>query len=140
MDFRNFGINAQALAVMAYLGNRDGIESSWNKEASNYMAEVRAAPFYNGRERGIVFYMTNARGKQLNIVVYEHRNTDQICAIRWEKNTYINPPNLNDLGEDVFPTSHSYTESWKYGEAHLAADWIYEEFNNYWDEGPAARS
>lgn len=130
MNFNNFDINPQALAVMAYLGTYDGIEASYCPGAG-YLAHVRAAPWYNGRERGIVFYMQDVKGEQLNIAVYEHRNSDQICALMWVK-TYINPPSLATLPEDVFKDKYDYTESWNYGEAVLASRWIIKKFNDFW--------
>lgn len=132
MNFNNFGIQPQAMAVMAYLGNYDGIEPSWKD--GRYHARVEAAPWYNGRERGIVFYMSNPSGKQLNIAVYEHRNTDSICALMWEQNTYINPPTLQELPEGVFESKWDYSQSWNYGDPSATANWIYEQFCDHWNK------
>lgn len=128
----NFGIGYQALAVMAYLNGRDGIEVSWNN--GRYHADVKAAPWYNGRERGIVFYMRDPAFKhQLNIAVYEHRNSDSICALRWE-NTTFNPPILADIPEGVYQNKWDTAMDFSYGEASNMANWVYEQFSDFWKE------
>jgi hypothetical protein len=128
----NFDIGAQALAVMSYFNSHDGIEPSW--ENGRYRAEVKAAPWYNGRERGIVFYMRTASYKnQLNIAVYEHRNTDTICALRWQGNTF-NPPTLADIPAGTYQDKWDTAKDFGYGQAQEMAQWLYNEFCNYWQE------
>lgn len=133
---KNYGIQAAALAVQAYLENYDGIESSWNSEKGRYMASPSVAPWYNGRERGIVVYMHSKASKgQINIVVYEHRNSDHICAVVWEQHTYINPPSLTGMPADIMQSKWDFTKMWSYTEAVVAAQWIYEQLDKYWPEG-----
>lgn len=128
----NFDIGSQALAVMAYLNTYDGIEPSWN--GHRYTAEVKAAPWYNGRERGIVFYMRSQQYKhQLNIAVFEHRNTDGICAIRWDGTTF-NPPTLTDIPEGTYQNKWDTSKDYDYGEAAQMAKWLYDEFTEFWKE------
>jgi hypothetical protein len=128
----NFGIGSQALAVMAYFNAHDGIEPSWNN--GRYCAEVNAAPWYNGRERGIVFYLRDLRHQhQLNIAVYEHRNTDSICAVRWKGYTF-NPPGLADIPEGTYQDKWDTAHDVSWGEAHSMAQWVYEQFCEFWKE------
>jgi hypothetical protein len=130
---QNYGISAAALAVQAYIQAQDGVESSWNSELKRYDAEPRVAPWYNGRERGIVIYMTNRDySDQINIAVYEHRNSDNICAVVWHQLTYINPPCLATLPEDVFKHQWDVAESWSYYKAVDAAGWVVEQLDNFW--------
>ena len=128
----NFGIGAQALAVMAYFNEHDGIEPSWDN--GRYCAEVNAAPWYNGRERGVVFYMRSENYKhQLNIAVYEHRNSDAICAVRWVGSTF-NPPTLTDIPEGTYQNKWDTSKDFSYGQSHEMAHWLYEEFCDFWKE------
>jgi hypothetical protein len=132
---KNYGIGAAALAVQSYIESRDGIEPSWNKERGRYDAEPRVAPWYNGRERGIVIYMNNHNHTdQINIAIYEHRNSDNICALMWRQKTYINPPCLATLPEDVFKDKWDVTESWSYYKAVDAASWVVEQLEEFWTE------
>ena len=40
---------------------------------------------------------------QLNIAFFEHRNSDNICAVCWEQVT-VNPPSIDLFNEAPFPT------------------------------------
>lgn len=123
----NFGINWQALAVLANLQSRDGLESSWSGE--RYNARVESAPWYNGRERGVVFYLRHPSGRQVNLAVFEHRVGDHICAAEWEGVTF-NPPVINDL-PDSFDGA-DWSEDWPHGSIVEAADWVYKRLERFW--------
>jgi hypothetical protein len=132
---KNYGIGAAALAVQAYIESYDGVESSWNNERHRYDAEPRVAPWYNGRERGIVIYMTGARHRnQINIAIYEHRNSDSICALMWRQDTFLNPPSLATLPEDVFKDKWDVTGTWGPDEAVTVARWAVDCLDNFWVE------
>jgi hypothetical protein len=136
---RNYGIGAAALAVQAYIESRDGVESSWNKEKGRYMAEPRVAPWYNGRERGIVIYMVNRDySDQINIAVYEHRNSDNICALMWNQLTYMDPPTLATMPKGVFESKWDVTESWPYYKAVDAAEWVVAQLDEFWQKADVA--
>lgn len=136
---KNYGIGAAALAVQAYIEAYDGVGPSWNSEQVRYDAEPRVAPWYNGRERGIVIYMSNRNHTdQINIAVYEHRNSDNICALMWRQYTGINPPSLATLPEDVFKDKWDVTQSWSYNKAVDAASWVVEQLDHFWLETESA--
>lgn len=136
---KNYGIKAAALAVKGYLDGYDGIESSWNDEASRYLADVKCAPWYNGREAGIVVYMRGAHSKgQLNLAIYEHRNSDNICVLMWEQDTHINPPCLANLPDGVMPTKWDYSKSFNYNGAVEAAAWVKDQLEAFWTESARA--
>lgn len=136
---KNYGIGAAALAVQAYIDSHDGVESSWNSEKRCYEAEPRVAPWYNGRERGIVIYMNSHNYKdQINIAVYEHRNSDNICALMWRQNTFLNPPSLAILPDHVFKDKWDVTKVWDYTGASEAASWVVEQLNQFWKETETA--
>jgi hypothetical protein len=124
----NFGINWQALAVLANLQSRDGLECSW--DGGRYRARVESAPWYNGRERGVVFYLLHPSGRQLNLAVFEHRVGDHICGAEWEGAT-LNPPTFHDLPEGRFDGS-AWSEDWAHGSVCEAAEWVYGRLEKFW--------
>lgn len=127
-------VNWQAHGVLAALRRFDGIECSWDQESCQYLAEPEVNPWFNGRERGYVISLRSINCmRRLNIVFFEHRNSDSICAVMFEK-TGINPPNINDI-----PESHPFKKS-KYdhdfsvscGEFIKMSDWIMDRLSEFW--------
>lgn len=130
----NFGIHPKALCVAQLLAYRDGLECSWDDDSHFYRADIDVAPWYNGRERGLVFSMRSPRfGKgQINIVVYEHRNSDEICLLQFHTPGLINPPTLADVPDDVYVDKYDVSASFSYNQIVEAADWIYDQLTEYW--------
>jgi hypothetical protein len=123
----------QANAVRAYLEMYDGVEPSWSDEWKRY-EDVNIAEWHNGRERGYVVMFTNPKREQLNIAFFEHRNSDEICALAWVQST-INPPTIEsakfgDIYKDKYDVSHSVGV----GQAKDMADWIYEQLCVHWSK------
>lgn len=134
IDF-TFNVHPSALAVAHLLNRHDGIESSWDKMRSEYLARINTAPWYNGRERGLVFVLSDrsyACRKVCVAVVYEHRNSDCVCILHWEADhNYLNPPTLADIPEGTFKDKWDVAESFKYDEHHKAAQYIYDLFETF---------
>lgn len=131
------GANAQAQAVLAYIRMYVGLENSWSREESRYLAEPEVNRWHNGREQGYVVTLRSSNYKRnIHIAFYEHRNSDSIHAVKFELSGLINPPTINDIPEDhpfynsKWDTNHSVSV----GKAMEMADWIYEELNNWWEE------
>lgn len=128
--FKNHdGMNVQAQAVKAYLSGHDGLEPSWSKEKQKYMVEPEIYPWYNGREKGYVVCVKIAH-KQLNIAFFEHRNSDAICAIKFEVYTF-DPPTPDDIPKTAYKDKWDVSHTVAVGCAEEMARWIYEEMNNY---------
>ena len=92
------GANYQARATLMFLQRNANIESSWNKECKCYDAEIKVARWENCREQGYIVSLCSKKfggGEQLNIAFFEHRNCDNICAVKWEQNS-INSITIND--------------------------------------------
>ena len=128
------GANGQARAVLAYLSMHDGIEQSWSAEWKRYLAEPQVDRWHNCREQGyVVTLKSEDYSRQINIVFFEHRNSDEICAVEWE-GRYLNPPTINDIPKthpyctDKFAVSHH--ESW--GDAQKMAEWIFIRLTDFW--------
>lgn len=134
LHYHQDGANRNAQAVLAMLQYRigDGIESSYKD--GRYRAEIEIARWSNCREQGYMAYFCNESGETLNIAWYEHRNSDDICAIKWEQSAFPNPVTIATIKPGVFPTKHDYSYSVAYNEAYQMAQWIYEQFVIHWDQ------
>jgi len=111
------GANYQAQAVLAYINTE--------------IEDVKISRWENCREQGYVLSLRNRSTSQLNICFFEHRNSDDICAIKWIQNT-INAPTIDtaefgDTYSDKWDLSHSVS----YGEAESMAKWIESEFDQH---------
>lgn len=73
-DF-NDGANWQAQCVLAYL--RAHLERKEN---------INVVRYDNCREQGYIFFKQE-ENRQMNVAVYEHRNSDSICIVAFESLT-----------------------------------------------------
>ena len=133
------GANYQAKAVLAFLQARCDIEESWNKEYHKYDAEPEVARWENCREQGYVVSMRAKNNEQINIAFFEHRNSDSICAVKWEQST-INAPTIDTakFGK-IYKTKFDVSHSVGYGKVVEMADWIKKELDSFWSENLIAR-
>lgn len=140
-EYLQDGANYQAKAVLAFL-QRMSIEESWNDERKEYDAEPKVARWENCREQGyIVSLRSKNRGQQLNIAFFEHRNSDSICAIKWEQIS------MNSITIDTAQfNGQCYNSKWdvsksvSYGQAKELADWIEAELTEFWIETASKES
>lgn len=131
-NYNNDGANYQAKAVLAFLQIFRIVES-WDVDKRDYLAEPKVSRWENGREQGYVVMLTSADlSKQLNIAFFEHRNSDSICAVKWEQTT-INAPTI-DTAEfgDVYKDKYDVSHSVDYAKVKEMADWIKEELTKFW--------
>ena len=134
-------INRQAEAVLAYVRYEigDGIDPSWDYEQKDYLAVPMVNEWVNGREKGYVITMTDKFwNKQINIVFYEHRNTDLICALMWENNRFGIPSIQDAIDFGHFNSSSDYTHSVSVGRADEMAAWIKDQLYRFWVENSDA--
>lgn len=135
------GADAQSNAVLAYLAGHASIEESWNQEFHAYDAEPEIARWHNCREQGyVVSLRSQDRSRQLNIAFFEHRNSDEIVAVKWEQNT-INPPTIEtakfgNIYKDKYDVSHRAS----YAEAAAMADWIHQQLVEFWKATAQAKA
>ncbi len=112
-----FGLNAQALAVLALLAERAPDFAPWNEKDRCFEVEIKTYPYYNGRERGIILSCKRGNvgtGDALLITVGQVRSGDQI-TLQWgisERLPYLVAPTwefftetkkCSQLGEKLFP-------------------------------------
>lgn len=135
-NYLNDGANARVQSVMCYLKYLlgDGIEESWNKETHRYDASVKIARWENCREQGYVISLRSKNyEKQLNIAFFEHRNSDELCAIKWEQTS------MNSLTIDTAKFGDVYKDKWdvsfevRYHEIARLAEWIFQELTEFWE-------
>lgn len=127
------GANHQARAVLEmvrYLLG-DGIESSWDDEYKRYTAEIQFTRFDNCREQGYVIYLRDKSfSKQINIVFYEHRNSDELYVQINDKRTF-HAPTLEDI-------TSTMKDKWEaaftaqFGEITPIAAFIVKKLEEFW--------
>ena len=126
-NYLNDGACVQARCVLAYIQSR-GVELK-NKTYQ----DVNIGRWCNCREQGYVISLTNINREQLNIVWFEHRNTDSICIIRWEQSTF-NLPNIDTIPEQEYRDKWDTDFSFGYGEYSECSDKIIELLENHWNK------
>jgi len=128
------GANYQARATLMLLQRDANIEESWNDEWKRYDAEIQVARWENCREQGYVVSLRNKKRDQLNIAFFEHRNSDSICAVKWQQESMdtltIDNAKFGDVYKDKYDTSHSVD----YGKAYEMAEWIIKQFTEHWEK------
>lgn len=125
--------NYQARAVLAILNSRN-IEDSWNSDKGQYEAQPKVERWENCREQGyVIVFLVGYHSPQLNIAFFEHRNSDSICALKWEQNT-INTPTIDTLDAkgQVYKNKWDVSKSVEVGEYDAMADWIMESLETFY--------
>ena len=131
-QYMNDGANYQAQAVLCFLRNLT-IEESYDKNKKDYLACPTVARWENCREQGYVLSMrNNDYSKQLNIAWFEHRNSDSICAVKWEQATMNSPTIDTAVFGDVYKDKYDVSHSESCGEVYKMASWILEQLTEWW--------
>ena len=129
------GANFQARAVLMFFQNFD-IEESWNTDRKQYMAKIEVARWENCREQGYILTLVNPKSgtnEQLNIIFFEHRNSDNICAVKWTQPLTFNTPTIKDAEfGDIYKTKYDVSFEVSYGEIRKMSEWIKNELTQYW--------
>jgi len=121
----------QARAVLAVLSSMY-IEGSY--QDGQYQAQPDVARWENCREQGYVISLKSEDyDQQLNIAFFEHRNSDEICAIKWEQRT-LNSPTIdtavfnNQCYKDKYDVSY-HVDHHEFSEI---ANWIQNKLEKFW--------
>lgn len=136
----SFALNPQALAVGTMLAHRPPDFAEYDKEFRKYNVHIETKPWYNGRERGLVFVMQPSAfgpGKTLYLAVYEHRCSDAICIQEWvEDGTPFNEVSLETrraaLGEEADNQVWQNAKSFPWGAIGKAADYVYKRMERHY--------
>lgn len=124
-----FGIGGQARAVLALL-------ESHNRSTSgiDVIQRVETSPWYNGREQGVLFSFGAHTGPVLRIAVFEHRNSDSLCALMWRDDTWgMNPPTIESHQKKAYPTDNKWdvAKSVEWGKIGEMVHWILDQFDEF---------
>lgn len=132
------GANCNVQSVLCLLKHKigNGIEESWNDEYKTYEADIKVARWENGREQGYIVYLINKNNEQLNIAFFEHRNSDNLCAVKWIQNS-INSLTIEnaDFKNKVYRDKWDVSVSFNYNQAYELAEWLFNELTKHWKEG-----
>jgi hypothetical protein len=118
----SFNVHGSAMAVLYLLSLREPTFAEYKD--GRYILERITAPFYSGRERGVIVsyirYDVEYK-RQLNIVFGESRNSDNIFVDEWISDMTRNPPTLVDFGEEAYKRRRMFG----YDEHRKVAEYIY---------------
>lgn len=131
-DYLNDGADWQAQAVLAYLKGHKGyiLEGTWNSELGSYTSNLFVGRYENCREQGYIFSIVY-KDRQKNYAVYEHRNSDQLCVVVFEKLS-LNTPTLKDV-IDVMKDKYDVTNSFSCGNIASCGDYIIDDIHEFID-------
>ncbi len=132
--YMNDGANWQAQCVLAFVrANKElAIESSWNNEFHHYDAEILVGRYENCREQGYILSIRDKLGKTRHYAIYEHRNSDDLCVVVFDKQT-INTPTLNDVCEAMGDNKYNYTKSFPCGLIEDCGNYIIYDMKEFLD-------
>jgi len=112
------GANWQAQCVLAYLKRQD--------------IDIDVTRYDNCREQGYIFFKKVWKGTKLyqkNVAVYEHRNSDALCIVAFDKVT-ANDPQNSDVWENM-EDKWDTTNDFRCGEIVKCGDAIIDIFNKF---------
>lgn len=100
MELNNYfedGANYQAQAVMILVKGRydEILSDTYNSKSNTYDASIQVGRYENTREQGYIISIKKENA-QRNFAVYEHRNSDEICVVVFDKLT-LNTPTRDDV-------------------------------------------
>lgn len=122
-----------ARAVLMFIQPKAQIEDSWN--GTYYENVIQVGRWENCREQGYVLSLANRQYSQLNIAFFEHRNSDSICAVKWEQSSMNSLTIETAVFGDVYKNKHDVSHSVGWGQVVEMAEWIIDEFNKHWQAG-----
>lgn len=117
-DYLNDGANWQAQAVLVYLKSQN--------------IDIDVTRYDNCREQGYIFFKRVSKGRkayQKNVAVYEHRNSDALCIVVFDKVTFNDPLN-SDVWENM-EDKWDTTADFKCGEIVECGDNIIDIFKEF---------
>ena len=132
------GINQQAKAILDYLATCAPEFAEHDNKFNIYKVNFYTHAWYNGRETGFVISMhrfDKINFKNMHIAVFEHRNSDNICAVKWiSDKMHLNNPTIEDVPVECYPDKWSVSYEVGYGQVSKMVDWIYETLENHYIE------
>ena len=128
------GASQQARATLMFLQGLGNVEESWNTEWKTYDSEIKVARWENCREQGYIVSIKDKKHDQLNIAFFEHRNSDNIHAVKWQQNSMNSLTIGNAIFGEVYKDKYDTSFSTGYGEALKMAEWIFEQLSDFYNK------
>ncbi len=87
---------------------------------------ISTAPYCNCREMGFAI-LIGWKGETENIVFFEHRNSDKLCALRWPGSTPIDGSvRVDDIPQEYYPDKWTLTREWDHKDYNSAIEYAKE--------------
>jgi hypothetical protein len=90
-------MQAQPLAVLAFLSTEEPEFAEWDDERKEYKYEQETHAWWNGRERGFSLMASLPMRDPVTLICVECRRSDQIRVYRYEGQSRMNPPVVADM-------------------------------------------
>ena len=123
------GASAETRATLMLIQENANIQESWNKKLIQYDARIKVSRWENGREQGYILSLRDSQQKQLNIIIFQHRNSGVLSATKWEQQS-LNALNITNA---VFDNEFNYSVD--DGEFTEMAYWVMKQFKEHWRQG-----
>ena len=112
-NYLNDGANWQAQCVLMYLRANIG------------NMHVYVGRYENGREQGYIFVVRNElAGTQRNYAVYEHRNSDQLCIVKFDTRLTFDTPSKQKVWDAMQDNKWNYTKAFGCGDIEKCGEYI----------------
>lgn len=128
-NYMSDGAGWQEQVVMMILKGRinEVTDSTFNSEHHRNDAEIVIGRYENCREQGYVFSLKYKYNQLAHYCVFQHRNSDSICIIKF-KGDFINTPTIDDIWKDR-KDKYDYDKSFEYKHFNEVVDWLIEDMS-----------
>jgi hypothetical protein len=130
---KNDGASATVQSILPLIRDQLENEISWCDHDSYRMPQCHR--YHNCREQGYTLIFKRNIGElepNLNIVIYQHRNSDQICLIVWEHTHHYPPTQASLIAEGIFEKKSDYTAIFEYNEGDAVARYVTHRVSEYY--------
>ena len=121
------GAKWQEQVVLMILKGRmiEVIGDTYDTKKSEYKAKICVGRYENCREQGYVFTLMYDDRQLAHYCVFEHRNSDSICVIKFNKYC-LNTPTIEEIWEGR-KDKYDVTKSFNYMAFNSVTDYIIED-------------
>lgn len=122
-NYLNDGANWQAQCVLMYLRANIGSMDIMN---------IYVGRYENGREQGYIFSVRNEPLEtQRNYAVYEHRNSDQLCIVRFDTELTVDTPSKQKVWDAMQDNKWNYTKAFGCGDIEQCGEYIINDMKQF---------
>lgn len=122
-NYLNDGANWQAQCVLMYLRAYIGSMDIMN---------IYVGRYENSREQGYIFSARNELEEiQRNYAVYEHRNSDQLCIVKFDTILTFDTPSKEKVWDAMQDNKWNYTKAFGYGDIEQCGKYIINDIKQF---------